>query len=573
MCKKLVIQYRRVSSALQLGDDKDGLARQQRAFDAWWSTLPDRDDYDLEEYADEGVSAYSGANIKSGNLGKINARVFAGEIPRGSILVVQEMSRFSRRDYKATIMDIWHYQLAGVHIYSLMDARFITADDVGSDIVSLIQSSGNHAYSAKISDNVGAAKHKREMEVRIERKGILYGSVPYWLKVKPGAKSFDKETTPQPDYFDVIPECAAIVVRIFEARFNRRSMSSIANQLNTENVPLLTQRDYKKKQSPVGWTPSAIKNILHNVAVIGTLAESARKGSVYPAAPDYYPAILDHALYEAVALTMTKGKQVTLEDGDVTNPYAIRIFKGLIVCKYCGHRMDVNGARGPRSQRGTPFAGSLICRNARMNSCMHGPLDDEGKRTRTPTLPMRIVEHALTVGLFEQLNQTNIRNDVTRKIAKKRLELETLKAQIEQNSEELMNVSIAVIRDTIMKKLTWAGEHYEELKKEIIELERKQSLQSVDKLGNLDLLSRDGRIAAYNTIVKTIHRIVVDTVNLKADITLLNGNVIEGFSLQAHPLYPEEAETYAKNKLAQLADDELGLLTGITGQMHVDLNN
>lgn len=573
MCKKLVIFYRRVSSSRQIGDDKDGLDRQQRAFDAWWQHLPDRDDYDLEEFADEGVSAYSGANITGGNLGKINERVFSGEVPRGSILVVQDMSRFSRRDRRETIIDVWRYGLAGVQIYSLMESRFINSDDIGSDIMTLLQAGGNNDYSAKLSKFVGAAKKKAQERVRLERKGILKGSIPFWLEEKAEAATFNPDTTPQADYFNVIPERAAVVVRVFEARLKRMSMSGIATELNNEGIQLITQRDYKKKSQPQGFTPSAIKNLLRNVAVIGTLAESARKGAVYPAVPDYYPAVIDHALYEAVQLTLTKGKQVTIEDGDESNPYAIRIFKGLLVCSFCGHRLDVNGARGPRSDRGTPFAGSLICRNARLESCMHGPLDDAGKRTRTPTLPMRIVEQALTVGLFEQLNQTNLRNDVTRKIAKKRLELDTLSKQIEQNTDELMKVTVSVVRDAIMKKLTWAGEHFEELQKEVTGLERKQKLQSVANLGSLDLLTRDGRIAAYHTIVKTIKRISINTVDLKADITLLNGNVITGFSLLAHPVYPEEAETFAKNKMSQLADDEFGLLTGIKGQTSVNFDD
>lgn len=85
-------------------------------------------------------------------------------------------------------------------------------------------------------------------------------------------------------------------------------------------------------------------------------------------------------------------------------------------------------------------------------------------------------------------------------------------------------------------------------------------------------MTRDGRIAAYNTIVKTISKIVVDTVEQKCDVHLLNGNMITGFSFQPHPLYPEDAETYAKNQMSQLADDEFGLLTGLTGQSSVKLD-
>ncbi len=561
MCKKLVIFYKRVSTQAQV-TDRDGLLRQQRAFDEWWSKLPDRGDYDLEEYADEGVSAFSGANVNGGNLGKINQRVFNGEIPRDSILVIHDSSRFSRRDRRETLSDLWRYHALGVSIFSLMENRFINGDDIGTDLITMLGADSNHSYSDRISKFVGAAKAKEQHQVRIERRGVFKGSVPHWLKRKAG----DYPT--QPEHFEVLPEQASIIQRIFEMRYKRMSMIAIAATLNGEGIPVITQRDFRRKAAQVGWTPSTIKNLLRHVAVIGTLSESSRKGSVYPAVPGYYPAIVDNALFEAVQLTLTKGKQTSLADGDESNPYAIRIFKSLLICKFCGQKMDVNGARGALSVRGTPFAGSLICRNARNLSCMHGK--DGG---RTPTVPMRIVENALTEGLFQQLNQTNIRNDITRQIAKKRQQLDTLKNTIDRGAEDLMKDGLPdIMRNAILERMTFAGKHYEELQTELLEMESKQRLQSVDNLGGLDLMTRDGRIAAYNTIVKTISKIVVDTVEQKCDVHLLNGNMITGFSFQPHPLYPEDAETYAKNQMSQLADDEFGLLTGLTGQSSVKLD-
>jgi len=561
MCKKLVIFYKRVSTQAQV-TDRDGLLRQQRAFDEWWSKLTNREDYDLEEYADEGVSAFSGANVNGGNLGKINHRVFSGEVPRDSILVVHDSSRFSRRDRRETLSDLWRYHALGVSIFSLMENRFINGDDIGTDLITMLGADSNHSYSDRISKFVGAAKAREQHQVRIERKGVLKGSLPFWLKRKEG------DCLTQPEHFEVLPEPAAVILRIFEMRYKRMSMTAIAATLNSEEVPVITQRDYTKMSSPAGWTPSTIKNLLRHVAVIGTLAESQRRGSVYPAVPDYYPAIVDAAIFEAVQLTLTKGKQTSIIDGDESNPYAIRIFKSLLICKYCGHKMDVNGARGAKSARGTPFAGSLVCRNARNDACKHGL-----NGTRTPTVPMRIVEKALTQGLFQQLNQTNLRNDITRQIAKKRIQLDTLKTTIKRGADDLMKDGLPdIMRNTILERMTFAGQHYEELQKELLEMESKQRLQSVDKLGELDLLTRDGRIAAYNTIIKTISKIVVDTVSMNCDVYLTNGNVLRGFSFLAHPVHPEEAETHAKNKLAQLADDEFGLLTGLNGQSSAKLD-
>lgn len=345
----------------------------------------------------------------------------------------------------------------------------------------------------------------------------------------------------------------ATIKRIFTERFQLRSMASIAACLNADNIPLITNRTWKKKAAPTGWTQSMVKNLLNNPRVIGTLPQSDRKGSVYPAVKGYYgdPIIpLEHWLSAQESLTH-KGKKAVR---NTNNPFAVRLFKSLIVCKFCGHRMDVNGARGALSERGTPYHGSLICRNARENSCMHGVND-----TRTPALPMKLVEHALTVNLFRDLKQRDVSAGAQERIAQLALEVSELEQSIQQNTADLTTIRNQTARTALLQQLDTLGDELDQKRSELDTERRKQQSTTLETLEGLDLLSLDGRLEAQRVIAKNISLISVDTVTATADVTLRNGNIIAGFMLNS--------TSDKTSLLADAADDDKHAeLTAIIGE-------
>ena len=426
-------------------------------------------------------------------------------------------------------------------MWSLSDNRELSTSDDTSTLLAVLDGIRNNKYSRDLAEKVSAVKKAKQHAARIDKTGSLGKVCPYWLKPLGNGE------------FEPIREHVTTIKRIFAERFQLCSMAAIAAGLNADNTPLITARNWKKKAAPTGWTQSMVKNILNNPRVIGTLPESARKGSVYPEVKGYYgdPVVpLEHWLAAQESLSQ-KGKKAVR---NTENPFAVRLFKSLIVCKFCGHRMDVNGARGALSARGNPYHGSLICRNARENSCMHG---ENG--TRTPALPMRLVEHALTVNLFRDLKQHDVSAGAQERIAQIMLEVSELEQSIEQNTTDLATIRNQNARTAILRMIDTIGDELDQKRGELATEQRKQQATTLETLEGLNLLSVDERLEAQRVIAKNISLISVDTVSATADITLRNGNTITGFPLNS---------THDKTSLlTEAADDEKHAeLTAIIGE-------
>ena len=89
--RRRAYSYTRFSSPEQAAGDS--LRRQLDAARAY----ADKHDLDLDtELHDAGVSAYAGKNVTEGALGSFMNRVDAGDIPAGSVLLVEALDRLSR---------------------------------------------------------------------------------------------------------------------------------------------------------------------------------------------------------------------------------------------------------------------------------------------------------------------------------------------------------------------------------------------------------------------------------------------------------------------------------------------
>ncbi|GEM_PF-3359373 len=508
---KTLIWYKRVSTDRQI--DGHGLKRQQDYFNSYLQNLPDRNSYRLEEISDEGLSAFHGVNVSDkGGLGSVLKRIQSGDISAGSILVCESQSRLTRLHAVDATLLIHTLNQAGITIWSLADNREITTDSDTGLIMAVLDGIRNRAYSQDISDKVSKKKKAIRQAVRVD-KTATYGNVcPYWLRATDNG-------------FEPIPEHVQTIQRIFKERFELKSMASIAAGLNADAVPLITSRNWKKKAAPTGWSQSTVKNLLSNERVIGTLPASTRTSG--DKVPGYYgdPVVpLEHWLAAQESLSH-RGKKAVRND---KNPFAVRLFKSLMVCQHCGHKMDVNGARQALSAKGTPYHGSLICRGARDNSCMCG----EGG-TRTPALPMKLVEHSLTCNLFRSLKQRDISNGAQEQIARLRLEITEAENDLAATAPLIVNQRNAIARQALQNELDKLADTISQKRAELATLERKQQATTLETLEGLDLMTVDGRLEAQRVIAKSLALISINTVTAFADITLRNGNVIQGFDLRS----------------------------------------
>ena len=153
--------------------------------------------------------------------------------------------------------------------------------------------------------------------------------------------------------------------------------------------------------------------------------------------------------------------------------------------------------------------------------------------TRTPALPMKLVEQALTVNLFRDLKQRDVSTGAKERIAQLTLEVSELEQSIQQNTADLATIRNQNARTAILQMVDKLGSELDQKRSQLYTEQRKQQSTTVETLEDLDLLSVDGRLEAQRVIAKNIATISIDTVDATADITLRNGNIITGFNLKS----------------------------------------
>jgi len=145
----------------------------------------------------------------------------------------------------------------GVFIYFVSD-RLDTRDE-SSRIAHMVKGYGDERYSKDL-----AKKVHRGQEGCI-RKGYTAGGTCYGYKnnylTDPTVKERGQDRVVGVEQ-EIIPEQAAVVVRIMEMRAVCLSFSQIAKKLNAERVPA-PHRKYKGRIQDV-WVPSSIKEITKN---------------------------------------------------------------------------------------------------------------------------------------------------------------------------------------------------------------------------------------------------------------------------------------------------------------------
>lgn len=298
--------YARVSSKHQV--EKHGITRQVNQARKW----ADERGYLLEELTDKGLSAYKGDHIKkNGALGKFLAAVYANEIPRGSILIVEAIDRLSRQSVMKQIKQFISLLEHGIEIVTLTDGMHFTEESVNSNWTEFIISI---SMMAKANEE---SKHKgmriKEAKVASHAKAqlgnhILTKQVPFWCLVKD-----DK----------IIENSFADTVRkIFTLSHTGLGAIRIARQLNKDNTPC-----YKAAKKSIHlWNSQKVNRILRNPRVYGLYVATGD----YPEIEDYFPEIISKHDFMTVQGLINNRAMAKPRSSSPNN-----IFSGVIDCT-CG---------------------------------------------------------------------------------------------------------------------------------------------------------------------------------------------------------------------------------------------
>lgn len=193
--------YIRMSTDLQLKGDS---RRRQLEVSTAYAAAHDLDLVDDTQLEDIGISAFKGANIKEGALGRFLDAAKAGKIERGSFLLVESLDRLSRQEVRKSLAIFLNIIDAGINIVTLADNRTYTADNTQEIdlITSLVIMSRAHEESRTKSQRVGAAWANKRAQATTRP---LTKWCPAWLRLSDDRKSYV-----------IIEDRATIVRTIFE---------------------------------------------------------------------------------------------------------------------------------------------------------------------------------------------------------------------------------------------------------------------------------------------------------------------------------------------------------------------
>lgn len=277
----IAYSYQRFSSDAQEGNDS--IRRQTAAAKRFIDEHPE---YELTldttlNMTDAGVSAYRGANLKTGALGVFVNGVRDGHIEAGSWLLLESLDRFTRQPINLAATELLSLINWGIVVVTLHNNVIYREEDFEGQaglvniIGALIAMQGHHQEQV--------TKGKRVMEAwkasyaKIAAGGHVVTKItPFWLRVNANR-----------DGFDTLQERVALVREIFERNANGEGSTKIASDLTARKVPTPKQR------SDV-WHSSAIKKILTSDSVVGVFSNA--RGDRFEG---YYPTIVSTELYQA----------------------------------------------------------------------------------------------------------------------------------------------------------------------------------------------------------------------------------------------------------------------------------
>ena len=309
------------------------------------------------EIRDEALSAWSGANLATGELARFADRVRSGEVVPNSILIVEKMDRLSRiepMDAFAWVVEMTNH---GLRIVTAMDHAIYDRDAfrspamIGKVVQLLAQQQGAHDYSNTISTRVkGAIKRKRK-EVSEGKRKLISAHLPGWLTAE--GDGDQRQAV-------VIPERAATVVLIYQLAADGLGARGIAKELNKRGIPPFGRGHHHKRSGAyVGWEHTYIADILASPAVEGDYEpgegrrrQRAKTGERFE---NYFPRIegLDADLIARAraGVLSRKGK------GGNGTVRLNNLFTGIVRCGHCYGKMTLVG----NSQKPARY---LTCMNA-----------------------------------------------------------------------------------------------------------------------------------------------------------------------------------------------------------------
>ena len=304
----------------------------------------------IERLSDLGVSAFRGANVEYGALGRFLQAVREGKVEAGSYLIVEALDRISRQPTRIALQLFLELMNSGIVVVTLSNNQVYTTENYDTQqlIISIIEMSRAAEESAKKSYRVSEAWQNKRNAIasrKLTRRG------PAWLRLKSDQSEFEP-----------IPERVAVIRRIFDETVSGIGAFTIAGRLNDDKVPTFG--------TSMRWQPSSVNKIVASPAVIGEFqlhkGGSSSRAAYGAPIKGYFPSIIENNLFYAAQASRLGRRKI---GGGRKGKYVSNLFAKIVYCSYCRSRMlfeDKGG--GPKG--GTYFV------------CMSIPTGSNCVRTR-----------------------------------------------------------------------------------------------------------------------------------------------------------------------------------------------
>jgi DNA invertase Pin-like site-specific DNA recombinase len=317
------IPYRRYSSGEQ--EKGESLARQKRKFDAFCGPRGFKEYEGLDPVDDKGVSAFRSANLKKGSLGQFLLRAKAGEIPKGTVLVVENQDRLSR-DKAFEVLGLFQQLIrAGILIGDCLSNTIYDEGCLSDPLPLLMIIMGAvraHDYSRSLSERSNDNWEQKRQRLATEKMTKM---APHWLEAhghtEKGRNGKDRF---QVDKYVPVPDRVKVIKLIFQLACQGKGCRRIVDELETKGI-----RTFKGNDC---WHPNMIIKVIKNRSVIGEFQPSKRLSKtksvpIGDAVPDYYPAIISQKDFgKANALVTSRNRR----SGRPPNPDRVNLFAGLL---------------------------------------------------------------------------------------------------------------------------------------------------------------------------------------------------------------------------------------------------
>lgn len=313
----LAYSYVRFSSRQQATGDS--LRRQLEASRAYCArnglTLAD------VSLADLGKSAFRGRNAAEGALGKFLEMVEAGDVPRGSRLIVESLDRLSRDEVMAAFNVLQRIVSAGVVVVTLIDGEREYSGSLRlEEIMWALMVMARAHDESKTKSSRSRANWQRKRQLASEGKAMLTTRLPDWLRMVDGK--------PEPD-----PERVTVLREMFRLTLEEGlGVRAIAKRLDRAGI--------KPWGRSALWPASTVHKYLTTRAVLGEFQPQAVDGegrkltNVGEPVPGYFPAVIDVAEFDRVQTV--RGPRMKQVPGPKDRAL---LLSGLLVCGACGAGM------------------------------------------------------------------------------------------------------------------------------------------------------------------------------------------------------------------------------------------